>query len=126
MTTSTRPVDVSQAFLEAFRTRDRDGATRFVHRDVVFRSPRITVRGRDAYLEEVFGFAGLVDHLDLHVAVGDDHHAVLIYEMHTPDGVVRAADTYEVVGGTIVRNDLLFDTAALAPGRSTDDRWHGG
>ncbi|MGL5864024.1 MAG: nuclear transport factor 2 family protein [Phycicoccus sp.] len=122
MTTRTSPVDVSQAFLEAFRTRDRDSATLLVHRDVTFRSPRTTVRGRDAYLAEVLGFADLVDGLDLHVAVGDDRHAVLVYDMHTPYGVVRAADTYEVVAGTIVRNDLLFDTAALALGGSASAR----
>lgn len=121
MSLSTTPREVATAFVKAFASRRMEDAAEWVADEVAFTSPRVQIRGRDAYLAAVGEFSGVVTGLDLLETFGDESRAMLVYDMHTvPFGVIRAADLYVVRDGLIVRNDLLFDTAAMRPTGSVE------
>ncbi len=108
------PSEVAIAFLDAFASQRMEDAARWIADGVAFTSPRVKLQGREAYLAAVSEFSQVVTRVELHHSFENDSQAMLVYDMHTaPFGVIRAHDFYIVQGGLIVKNDLLFDAAAM-------------
>jgi len=105
------PADIATAVITAFGEQDLDTMARYIHPEITFENPRGTLVGSDAYLEAVDQFAQALSRIE-HIAVlGDDHSALIMYDMHTrPFGTLRAADYFEVRDGKITVEKLVFDT----------------
>ncbi|MFC7624297.1 nuclear transport factor 2 family protein [Microlunatus sp. GCM10028923] len=114
MADPTAPIEVAVRFIEAFGRRDLTTLTECLADDVVFESPRVRLAGRDQVVAGIAEFAGLVEAVQVTARYGDEHGAVVVYEMLTgPFGTIRAADHLTVVDGRITTDILIFDTAAL-------------
>lgn len=110
MTTSA-PVDVAVAFIEAFGTGDTDTIAGLVADDIVFESPRVQLSGSHDVLAAMSEFAQVVEGVDIVAALGDEEKAVVVYDMRTaPFGTMRAVDYLVIRDGKIQSDNLVFDT----------------
>ena len=113
MTDHTKPVDIARSFIEAFGRGDTTTVARLLAADVVFESPRVTIRGADPVAAAIGEFARAVTGVDIISALGDDERATVVYEMRTPFGPIRAVDHVVVRDGKITSDLLVFDTYEL-------------
>lgn len=116
MTTSA-PVDVAVAFIEAFGTGDTDTIAGLVADDIVFKSPRVQLSGSHDVLAAMSEFAQVVEGVegvegvDIVAALGDEEKAVVVHDMRTaPFGTMRAVDYLVIRDGKIQSDNLVFDT----------------
>lgn len=111
MTKGLTPAEIAVMFIDAFGRREMDTLAGLFAQDVVFDSPRVTVRGAGAVLEVVDQFAQVVTGVEIVAALGDDKEAMIMYDMETvPFGVMRAVDRLVIHEGKIVSDALVFDT----------------
>jgi hypothetical protein len=60
----------------------------------------------------------VVTGLTILTAVGDDQHAMVMYELETgPFGRLRAAEAFVITDGKIIRDTLVFDTHEIRSAR---------
>jgi hypothetical protein len=111
------PADLAVAFVEAFGARDMEAVARYIADDVVFESPRMTLTGAAAFLEEVGKFAQAVSGASVLAVAGDASQALIMYDIETvPFGTLRAVDRVVVRDGKITSDILVFDTSKLRQG----------
>jgi hypothetical protein len=111
MAEPTTPADVATAFIEAFARNDMTAVGRYLAADVVFESPRVTVKGPAGVQEAMGQFARAVTGVEIVAVLGDDEQAMIMYDMETePFGTLRAVDHLVVRDGKITSDVLVFDT----------------
>ncbi|WP_238361895.1 nuclear transport factor 2 family protein [Actinopolymorpha pittospori] len=111
MTEVRTPVEIAVAFIEAFARRDMVAVAAHLAENVVFESPRVTVRGAESFLQAVGQFAQAVTGVRIVSALGDDREAMIMYDMETgPFGTLRSVDRIVVQDGKIISDILVFDT----------------
>jgi SnoaL-like domain len=108
------PVELALAFTEAWTGHDLTTAAGYLSDDVVFDGPMNHTAGADAYVEGLAAFARAVTGMRVVAALGDDHQALIMYEVDTaPFGTLTCAEHLTIRDGKIHADRLTFDTAAV-------------
>ncbi|MFG1795385.1 nuclear transport factor 2 family protein [Nocardia sp. NPDC049149] len=110
------PVRVAIEFVNAWARRDICTVAAMLSDDVTFESPCARVSGITATLRLLGDFARVVTDIEVIAAFGDDHQAMILYDMATEAyGTVRVADRLVVRRGQIIADSVVFDTATMRP-----------
>jgi hypothetical protein len=111
MAEPTTPLDIAIAFTEAWTHKDMAGAARYVADDVEFEGPLQQSTGTGPYLKGLTGLARDVTGFRMIAAFGDDHQALLMYDLTTQTfGTLTCAKHLTVHDGKIQRDKLAFDS----------------
>ena len=105
-------LQIASAFLDAWTAGDFEKAGRYLADGFVFdgpvahyRSAREFLAGSKAFVEKITPAWTKVS------AFGDDHEALLLYDLHLRTGAaVRIADRYIIGDGRIQTETILWDT----------------
>lgn len=123
MTADRTPAEIATAYIEAWARSDMDTVARFYADDVVLEAsmyPPIT--GAEAVLKAAGEFAALVTDLNIIAALGDDHQALVFYDMTTaPFGTIRTAEHLTISDGKIKTDTVVLDTHELRKAQSPED-----
>lgn len=104
---------IARAYHDAWWGGDFDAAGNLLAGDVAIEVPINAYNGKADFLDAVRSTRTMATNLDLFTALGDEHDAVLVYDMTLPIGDLRVAEHFVVDGGRIVRIRQIHDTAAL-------------
>lgn len=105
------PLAIGLAFTQAWTSHDMDAAAGYLAKDVIFNGPLNQAVGDEAYMEALTRFANTVTGLKILAAFGDDHQALIMYEVTTvPFGPIPSAELLTVKDGKIQADRLIFDT----------------
>lgn len=107
------PQAIAVAFTKAWSSNDLTTAATYLAEGVVFDGPGGHSEGAKAYLEGLTPFAQGVTGMRIIAALGDDHQALIMYEVTIgPSVTVTCAEHLTIRGGKIQADRLTFDTAA--------------
>lgn len=104
------PLQVAQAYYEAWTGTDLDAAMTYIAEDVVCDAPAGRIEGAAAYRAFMSGFVEMLRGATLIAAFGDDERALIMYDTET--ALVPSAPGAEcvtVTGGKITYSRFLFD-----------------
>jgi hypothetical protein len=108
------PAEIAVAFIKTMETNGSAEAARYVADDVTFEGPMTQFASAKPYLEAMGQFAQAVNAIEIRTVLGDDHQAIVVYEMQTgPFGTIRAMEHFDIRDGKIVTDTLVFDTHAI-------------
>jgi len=114
---------IASAFLDAWTAGDFEKAGTYLADGFVFDGPIARYRSAREFLAGSKGFVEKITPAWTKVsAFGDDHEALLLYDLHLRTGAaMRIADRYTIGGGKIETETILWDTHGSAfraqPGR---------
>lgn len=112
------PVDVAMAYHEAWTSKNVGAALSYVADDVICDSPSGQLQGIGQYRPFLANFAPLVKGYDMIAALGDEHTAILVYDLHTiPVSSGLICECFTVDEGRITRNRLIFDQTPYTAAR---------
>ncbi len=106
------PLDVAQAFTQAWTRRDLAAAAEFVAEDVVFDGPLQQSTGKQPYMNGLTRLSSEITGMMPIAAFGDADKALLMYDLSTAHhGVLTCAKCLTVdAQGRIIRDRLVFDS----------------
>ena len=113
MSSASDALTIVQAYHDAWWGEDFDAAGDRLAADLVIEVPINAYDGKADFLEAVRRTRAVASKLDLLTALGDEHDAVLVYDMTLPIGDLRIAEQFVVHDGRIVRIRQIHDTHAL-------------
>lgn len=117
MNSSSTPVALARAFIEAWTSHDMDAAAGYLTDDVTFDSPTNHSDGKEAYMQGLSTFARVVTGVKMLAAFGDDTQALVMYDLATaPFGSMISADLLTFRDGRIAADVLTFDTFPMRRG----------
>jgi hypothetical protein len=105
-------LDIATAFLDAFTAQDFGKAGTYLAERFTFDGPIAHYRSAEDFLAGSEAFAERIRPGWTKVAAfGDDHEAVLLYDLHLLSGAtMRVADHYTVADARIQTETILWDT----------------
>ncbi|MDQ3931195.1 MAG: nuclear transport factor 2 family protein, partial [Chloroflexota bacterium] len=108
------PLDIAVAFTQAWTGHDMETASHYLAEEVTFQGPLQHSTGIQEYLSGLAAFARAVTGMRVLAALGDDHQALIMYEVSTaPFGTLTCAEHLTIRNGKIVADRLTFDTYAV-------------
>jgi hypothetical protein len=110
-------LDVATAFLDAFTAGDLDHTATYLADDFTFDGPIAHYRSAEEFLTGSRPFVETLHPGWTRIAAfGDDHHALLLYDLTLQTGAtMRIADHYTVDRGKIRTETILWDTGRSRP-----------
>jgi limonene-1,2-epoxide hydrolase len=110
------PLDVAQAYHDAWTCHDLDKAMSYVADDIVCDAPGRRIEGAEQYRAFLGGFMAKLTGVENIARFGDDRTAVLFYYPHTAlVGNAPTAECFTVINDKITRTVLVFDRPSFSP-----------
>lgn len=109
MTEYLTPTAVARAFTQAWTSHDMQTAATYLAEDVIFDGPANRSQGIEAYIAGLNAFASAVTGLQILAIHGDEHQAIIMYEVTMgPGSIVRGAELLTFRDGKIAEDNLVF------------------
>ncbi|MBA2532837.1 MAG: nuclear transport factor 2 family protein [Nocardioidaceae bacterium] len=112
-----KALSTALAYYEAWTNRDFDRAMTFIA-DIVCYAPAGRLDGADAFRSFMEPFTQIVTRAELIASFGDDHIAMLMYDLDTlPVPHAPGAERLTVADATITQIRIIFDRAPFDAAR---------
>ena len=117
MSTSTKvhPQDVARIYVDAMASKDVETILSISSNHIVCTSPLGQITGIDKFRGFQEGFARMIVNLTAVAVLGDESHAVVVYNVEThPVARALVAEYLIVEDGKIAATDVIYDATPFA------------
>jgi len=103
------PVKKAEEYYTLVAKRDIEGIKGYLHPDVEFKGPLVSLKGREAVLDATKNFMNTFKSLTVRAKIGSDNQAMIVYDVDVPcispsffgashlsfqDGLIRKIELY--------------------------------
>lgn len=105
------------AYYTAMGKQDFESLEKYIHSDIQFTGPVVSVKGKEAFLQAAQGFASIIKNLTIREKFASGDQAMIVYncEFSQPQfqsaGPLRAAALISFQNGLIAKLELFFDAS---------------
>lgn len=102
--------DLAKEYYTAMSKKNIKKLSNYLHANVTFKSPLVSLEGKEAVIEAVENFMNFFKNLIIEEACGSEDAAMIAYTVDSPMGLIPTAALLKCESDLIISIQLFFDT----------------